>query len=81
MLYNWNVYIPDGRNLTMIMDVTGVPLTPGNGGRNCLGSGMQDAECCCDECDYHLCCIGDGYPKLCADCTDTRCPRRETAAP
>ena len=45
-----------------IFDVTGIELTPGNGGINCLENGEHfDAngnriECCCDECDYFLLC-------------------------
>ena len=47
----------------MIIDVTGVVLTPGNHGVDCLGNGAHfDAdgaavECCCDECDYWMCCM------------------------
>ena len=43
--------------------VTGIELTPGNGGENCKGNGKHKdengkiIECCCDECDYLLCCI------------------------
>ncbi len=42
----------------MIIDVTGIVLTPGNGGKDCLGDGEHTdekgnrIECCCDECDY-----------------------------
>lgn len=49
----------------MIIDVTGIELTPGNNGRNCLGNGQHSdkngntIECCCDECDYMLCCLCD----------------------
>ncbi len=39
------------------VDVTGTVLTPGNGGQNCLGNGEHAGiECCCDECDFYLCC-------------------------
>ena len=44
----------------MILDVTGIELTPGNGGEYCLGNGecMDEKgewiECCCDV----QCCIG-----------------------
>ena len=38
-----------------IFDVTGIELTPGNGGINCLGNGNR-IECYCDECDYFLLC-------------------------
>ncbi len=46
----------------MIIDVTGTVLTPGKNGNNCLGNGLHYdkngflIECCCDECDYALCC-------------------------
>jgi len=49
----------------MIIDVTGVELTPGNGGRDCKGNGLHYdengglIECCCDECDYAVCCLED----------------------
>ena len=49
----------------MIIDVTGVELTPGNNGDDCLGNGSHyDAEgnlieCCCDECDYYMDCFKD----------------------
>ena len=33
---------------------------PGNGGRNCPGNGnTEGVECCCDECDYLICCAED----------------------
>lgn len=62
----------------MIVDVTGVVLTPGNGGADCLGNGHGFTaegiaiECCCDECDYLLCCIEN---PSCDECADTECPR------
>ncbi len=40
----------------MIIDVTGVVLTLGNNGRDCDGNWEHD-ECCCDECDYMMCCV------------------------
>ena len=49
----------------MIIDITGVILTPGNQGKNCLGNGEyinekgETIEWCCDECDYYLCCFPD----------------------
>ena len=42
-----------------IIDVTGIELTPGNP-TACLGNGERGFECCCDECDYFLCC----FPKF-----------------
>lgn len=62
----------------MIIDVTGVILTPGNGGKDCLGNGTyydidgKLIEICCDECDYQLCCITE-LPD-CENCTDSDCP-------
>lgn len=44
----------------MIIDITGIILTPGNEVNNCLGNGEHKdkngnlIECCCDECDYYL---------------------------
>ena len=62
----------------MIIDVTGVELTPGNKGEDCLGNGSHirpdgtPIPCCCDECDYLMCCCGLCD---CMDCTDADCPR------
>lgn len=45
------------------VDITGVILTPGEEGKNCLGNGehyddnRKLIECCCDECDYYCCCL------------------------
>ena len=44
--------------MDVIIDVTGIILKPGNQGKDCLGNGANPAiECCCDECDYMLCCF------------------------
>ena len=60
----------------MIIDVTGIILTPGNGGRDCLGNGeFPGIECCCDECDYMLCCLA-GSKVDCLHCKDLECPRK-----
>ncbi len=62
----------------MIIDVTGVELTPGEGGIRCLGNGAhlnadgKPIPCCCDECDYLMCCCGLCD---CVGCTDADCPR------
>ena len=46
-----------------IIDVTGVELTPGDP-EKCLGNGEHIdtdgklIECCCDECDYLMDCVG-----------------------
>lgn len=66
----------------MLIDITGTILIPGNGGSDCPGNGSHyDAngrliECCCDECDYMICCIGAG----CEDCKGEKpsfCRREE----
>ena len=57
----------------MIIDVTGVVLTPGNGGRDCLGNGEHPGiECCCDECDYMLCCLAESEED-CLNCRNEGC--------
>lgn len=49
----------------MIIDITGIELTPANGGKYCKGNGKHFdeqgklIECCCDECDYLLCCTSE----------------------
>ena len=64
----------------MIIDVSGVVLTPGNGGVDCLGNGRffdengEKIECCCDECDYMLCCFF-GNEEKCKVCTNTHCEK------
>lgn len=69
----------------MIIDVTGIKLTPGNFGKNCLGNGRHRnikgklLECCCDECGYMLCCLNKEWKKECLNCTDTDCPRNPSA--
>ena len=60
----------------MIMDSTGIVLTPGNGGADCLGNGLHKGiECCCDECDYMLCCLETPKNKDCNTCSEKGCPR------
>ena len=67
----------------MIIDVTGIELTPGNLGKDCLGNGEhfdEDGipyELCCDECDYMLCCLTDDWKERCKSCDDTECPRND----
>lgn len=47
----------------MLADVTGIILTPGEEGKNCLGNGERRdengnlIECCCEECDCYLTCF------------------------
>ncbi len=67
----------------MIIDVTGVELTPGNHGKDCLGHGDsyyedgEPIECCCDECDFMMCCLDDDWQIRCANCKHDDCPRKE----
>lgn len=65
----------------MIIDPTGILLTPGNNGNYCMGNGeYRDAdgsliECCCDECDYAKCCLDNA----CKHCSDIEsCPKQHT---
>lgn len=64
----------------MIIDFTGVELIPGNLGKDCPGNGMHYdengdiIECCCDECDYMLCCCEIDHHKRCRICDDPDCP-------
>ncbi len=57
----------------MILDRMGIELIPGNQGMNCPGNG-ENGICCCDECDYLMCCLPDHQEDLCKTCTDFRCP-------
>jgi len=64
----------------MIVDVTGVVLIPGEGGKNCPGNGRtydekgKKIECCCDECDYMQCCFPEYSIQDCLSCEDPDCP-------
>lgn len=59
----------------MIIDITGTVLTPGNCGKDCLGNGLHPKfECCCDECNYFLCCLESHDPSECLRCKDPDCP-------
>ena len=61
----------------MLIDITGTELTPGNLGKDCLGNGTyKGQECCCDECDYMLCCIDENWKKACISCKEMNCPRK-----
>ena len=57
----------------MIIDSTGIVLNPGNYGRDCPGNGTH-GECCCDECDYLMCCLETDIAEACKDCRDRDCP-------
>ena len=56
------------KGVHMIIDVTGIELTPSNNGEHCLGNGEHVdekgnlIECCCDECDYFLYCYQQYIP-------------------
>ncbi len=67
----------------MIIDVTGVLLTPEDNGENCMGNGEHYdqngnlIEICCDECDYMLCCIENA----CLSCKNKKdCPKNKNRA-
>ena len=63
----------------MIIDTTGKLLTPGKNGKDCLGNGNyrdfsgKAIECCCDECDYYMCCI-ENSEEDCKSCDNKECP-------
>lgn len=67
----------------MIIDITGIELIPGNNGEDCPGNGNHidssgmPIECCCDECDYFLCCLENHTEEDCKKCLDKNCPRRK----
>lgn len=64
----------------IIIDSSGVILTPCNKGQNCRGNGFGknsfgfSIECCCDECGYALCCTDDHTVEDCVSCTAYECP-------
>lgn len=59
----------------MIIDSNGIMLIPGNFGNYCPGSWeFAGLDCCCDECDYMLCCLETHDPKECLTCQDLHCP-------
>ena len=59
----------------MIIDITGTILIPGNCGRDCPGNGEHEGiECCCDECDYMICCLDNHDIGSCKNCHDNDCP-------
>lgn len=63
--------------INMLRDVTGYSLIPGNQGKDCPANGTNpEVECCCDECDYLLCCVDERFPDVCDDCKDADCPIR-----
>lgn len=58
-----------------------ISYTPGNEGKDCLGNGLHTdefgdiIECCCDECNYLICCTNFGGFPECDICEDEKCPR------
>ena len=52
------------------IDITGIKLTPGNEGKDCLGNGEHFdengniIECCCNECDYLIRCLSEEEKKM-----------------
>ena len=66
----------------MITDITAIELTPGNNGRDCLANGTyfyendEQIECCCDECNYMMCCLDGHSSDDCNNCNDKLCPRK-----
>ena len=66
--------IDNWRNV-MIIDVTGIELIPGNCGRDCPGRyEAAGLNCCCNECDYMICCLETHDPEECINCRDQDCP-------
>ena len=62
----------------MIIDITGIVLIPGNQGRDCPGNGENpEMECCCEECDYMMCCMEQHDEESCIGCTDRDCPHAQ----
>ncbi len=65
----------------MIKDVTGIKLTPGNLGKDCLGDGRHFdkkgnlIECCCDGCNFYMCCVEEHNENDCKTCGYFYCSR------
>ena len=66
----------------LIIDVTGTILTPGNEGRGCRGNGEHYSlfgnliDCCCDGCDYMMCCFDDYCYEGHDTCRADGCPHK-----
>lgn len=64
----------------VIIDISGIELTPGNNGGDCKGNGKHldekgnVIECCCDECNYLMCCMSENPG--CSECSDLNCIRK-----
>ena len=67
---------------SMLIDVTKTELFPGILGLNCPGNGMHydslgnEIECCCDECDYMMCCMETHSMEECKTCSNADCPQK-----
>lgn len=65
----------------MITDNDNLALMPGNNGNDCPRNGNhvqangQLIECCCDECDFMMCCLEAHTEEICEVCNNYRCPR------
>lgn len=61
----------------MIIDIVDDILTPGNGGKDCIGNGKYidengvRIECYCDECNYLVCCNTENLN--CKNCSESDC--------
>ncbi len=67
----------------MIIDGTGVEIIPGERGVHCPGNGNKKdsqgkpIECCCEECDYYMCCSESHQKEECESCFDEYCPHAQ----
>ena len=60
----------------MIVDITGTILIPGEEGKDCPGNVENNpVACCCDECDYMMCCLPEHDETECLQCDVKDCPR------
>jgi len=57
----------------MIIDITGIELIPGKQSKYFPGN--KGDICCCDECDYLLCCTTKHNIIRCIACESEECPR------
>ncbi len=66
----------------MLEDITGIELIPGNNGLDCPGNGEhydyrgQLIGCCCDGCEYMMCCLDTHTYEDCYICNNLDCPRK-----
>lgn len=62
---------------TMFLDIPDNLLFPGNKGKNCIGNGEHKnkygvlIDCCCENCNYFLCCYEDNVD--CSNCEEINC--------